>query len=235
MLTFSISPSVTAFTTTSDIGNNIPLLASSINLPPASILNARQTHSANVRLIGKEFFSLAPATRATILNDVDALITSLPRICLTVSTADCTPVLVFDPIHHAIAAIHSGWRGTLQNIVHATLLAMRQAFSSRPDTFLVAIGPSIAQANYEVGFELLDQFSAVNEEYADFFQTSTSVPPRLTLDVCGIVQHQLKSEGVKPENILVSTLDTFTSSNLFSARRDGGATGRNLNGIFLNA
>jgi polyphenol oxidase len=90
--------------------------------------------------------------------EADALITDRPGIGLVCQTADCTPVLLFDPKRRAIAAIHSGWRGTVQNIIQATLEALVAHYGCDPGDMIAAIGPSISADNYRVGPEVVAEF-----------------------------------------------------------------------------
>jgi len=75
-------------------------------------------------------------------NNCDALVTDEKRVALSVTTADCVPILLFDPIHRSIGAVHAGWRGTADAIVQRTLEIMREEFNSDPIHILAYIGPS---------------------------------------------------------------------------------------------
>jgi len=84
--------------------------------------------------------------------EVDALVTSVPRLPLVVRVADCGPVFFHDPAERVIAVAHSGRRGTEGNIVQATLDCMRETYSSRPANVIVQLGPCIRPPHYEVDF-----------------------------------------------------------------------------------
>ena len=90
----------------------------------------------------------------------DALITRQHGVLLAVQTADCIPILLADTKRRAIAAIHSGWRGTAQRIVEKTLGRMRMEFGTRPEDVVAAIGPGIGPCCYEVGHEVIQEFAA---------------------------------------------------------------------------
>ncbi len=151
--------------------------------------------------------------------EADALITDQAGIGLVCQTADCTPILLFDPVHRAIAAIHSGWRGTVQDIVTATLDAMGDAYGTKAGEVLAAIGPSISPANYRVGPEVVAEFEAV------FSDVSGIVSPKdadggAQLDVGEACRRQLCAAGVPDASIWRSDLCTYAEeSRLFSARR----------------
>ena len=90
----------------------------------------------------------------------DALITREPGVMLVVQTADCIPILLADTKHRAIAAIHSGWRGTAQRIAEKTLGRMQMEFGTRPQDVIAALGPGIRGCCYEVGHDVVKEFSA---------------------------------------------------------------------------
>ncbi len=151
--------------------------------------------------------------------EADALITDQTGIGLVCQTADCTPILLFDPVRRAIAAIHSGWRGTVQDIVTATLEAMGSAYGTQAGDVLAAIGPSISPANYRVGPEVVAEFEAV------FADVSGIVSPKdaeggAQLDVGEACRRQLLAAGVPDASIWRSELCTYAeAARLFSARR----------------
>ncbi len=234
MIRYDIDPSVTAFTLTRGDNGVITPQGLLSHRPDIRVAACHQTHSANVRLISKEFFELSRQTQENVLDDVDALISDQEGICLTVRTADCTPILLYDTVHRAIAAVHSGWRGTLQNIVHATFREMSAAFNTKPEETKALIGPSIAQSNYQVSDELFSLFSSADSRYASFFQVDLNAPGHYFLDVRGIVRQQLLDLNVPDFLLTVTELDTFTDERLYSARREGATTGRLISAIHLN-
>lgn len=159
----------------------------------------------------------------------DALITDRPGIGLVCQTADCTPVLLFDPQRRAVAAIHSGWRGTVVNVVGAAIEAMVQAYGTAPTALRAAIGPSISPSNYRVGPEVVAAFETA------FGHTGGIVSPRdpeggAQLDVGEACRRQLVMAGVPEDAIERSPLCTYAEeSRLFSARR---AHHRGESGVF---
>jgi hypothetical protein len=92
------------------------------------------------------------------LEGMDALITDVTGVCIGVSTADCIPVLLYDEVHHAAAAIHAGWRGTVKRIAAKAVESMRDSFGTHPEELKAVIGPGISLDAFEVGDEVYDQF-----------------------------------------------------------------------------
>ena len=160
-----------------------------------------------------------PPKGAAPVGEADALITDQPGLGLVCQTADCTPILILDTARPAIAAIHSGWRGTVQNIVQATLDAMKQAYGTQPGDCRAAIGPSISAPHYRVGPEVVAQFEAL-------LPTSRGVlSPKdpeggAHLDVAEACRRQLVLAGVPEAAVWRSTECTYANEHtLFSARR----------------
>lgn len=182
---------------------------------------AHQQHTDHIARIDKP---LTP----TELEAIDALITDKPNICLCVTTADCIPILLYDSIHHAIAAIHAGWRGTAKRIAEKTIRRMHQEYGTRPQEIETVICPGIQRASYEVGDEVLTAFQA-----AGFHLSEITTGRHLDLPLTNKLS--LLAAGVEESHIRLSPLDTFQHTDiLYSYRHDGPHTGRNLNCITLS-
>ncbi len=98
------------------------------------------------------------AGRSGSLGDGDALIENTPGCSVAVKSADCVPILLVDERHRAVAAVHAGWRGTLQKIVQKAVAVMVARFASDIADLHAAIGPAIGACCYEVGAEVASQF-----------------------------------------------------------------------------
>ncbi len=150
----------------------------------------------------------------------DALITDQRGLALCAQTADCTPILLFDPERPAIAAIHSGWRGTVQEIARKTLVAMAEAYGTRARDVRAAIGPSISSQNYRVGPEVLEQFEALFGDLEDGLIGPRDGQGGAGLDVAEACRRQLISAGVPQAHVSLVKACTFAEeARLFSSRR----------------
>jgi hypothetical protein len=166
------------------------------------------------------------------LEGVDALISDAKNIIMGISTADCIPVIVYDPVHHAAAAIHAGWKGTRLRIVTKTLQEMQKVFDTNPSDCTAAIGPGISQDSFEVGQEVVDAFVEAGFEMDGY----VIMKKKPHIDLKALNMYQLTSMGVKDRNIIVSHIDTFTDVDYFSARREQHGDvkcGRILSGFML--
>jgi polyphenol oxidase len=207
--------------------DNLRFVAKAHNIHHSAIIIPKQTHGCNIAIVTNR-------NKEEVFHDTDALVTNVAGICVAVKTADCVPILVFDPIKKVVAAIHAGWRGTASKIVVRTIEQMRLEFGCNPEDILAVIGPSIGQHNYEVGSEVVGIFKVILPLANQLFDISTFENGKARLNVAEANRLQLMESGLQPENIDHISLCTFDNQHLFySARRDGAKTGRMLNGIML--
>ena len=199
---------------------------------PCAVVQPHQTHSVNVACVDRP--NLTPEN----LEGVDALVTDLPGVAIGVRTADCIPVLLYDPVHRAVGAAHSGWRGTVNMIVKKTVLEMCRLFGSRPDDIRAVIGPGIGYDSFQVGDDVALVFkeSGFPIDRVWSFRGARkegTMEGGHHIDLKGCVRFSLEECGVPLVNITVLDIDTYTDSNYYSARREGISCGRNINAIML--
>ena len=221
---------------------NRELLCRCLGLELPRLIMPRQVHGACVRRIGEGFFGLTDEAKAAALEGVDAVMTDLPHTCVSVSTADCIPILIYDAAHHAVAAVHAGWRGTLRRIPLAALQAMAEAYGTKPPEVRAVVGPGISLEAFEVGDEVYGAFFEAGfpmERLARRFPLraqSVGEAEKWHIDLWQANVGLLEQAGVPPENIQVAGICTYRNPEcFFSARRLGVRSGRILNGIFLKS
>jgi purine-nucleoside/S-methyl-5'-thioadenosine phosphorylase / adenosine deaminase len=183
----------------------------------------------------------------------DASLTRTPGLLLGVQTADCVPILLVDPATRAVAAIHAGWRGTLQRIVAKTIGRLQMDFGVKPANLLAALGPAIGGGCYEVGTEVASAFHAQFPNASEWFdelrtgdepnplQWLNMQPPGhqpspkgVLLDLRKANRAQLLEAGLREKNIFTSDLCTACRRDLlFSYRKEGPLSGRLLSVIGL--
>ncbi|WP_221394095.1 peptidoglycan editing factor PgeF [Dyadobacter sp. NIV53] len=185
---------------------------SALNIPLAQVAKSHQVHSSeilNVQNPGR-------------YEGYDALITNKPNIQLAVTIADCTPVLIYDPVSHAVAAIHAGWKGTMLNIVLKTVQTMQKEFGSDPKAFVAYVGTCIDECSFEVGEEVAINFDS---EYKRW----DAEKGKFFIDLKLANKNQLLHAGLNAENIEISACSTVLNNNdYFSYRLEKGLTGRML-------
>ena len=192
---------------------------------PCTVVQPHQTHSTNVAYVDR------PDLTREDLEGVDALVTDLLGVAIGIRTADCIPVLVYDPEHHTSAAIHAGWRGTVQRITQLTIQAMCRSFGSQPQSLRAVIGPGISLDAFEVGDEVYEAFAT-----AGFHMPSISLRKdkwHINLPECN--RQQLIAAGLPKEHITNTGICTYHHADTyFSARRLGIQSGRIYSGIILH-
>ena len=173
------------------------------------LLSVQQQHSARVVIAEKPW-------KADAIPQADAIVTATPGLAIGVLTADCAPVLFYDPEARVIGAAHAGWRGALSGIVEATIEAM-QKLGARKESIAAAIGPAISQRTYEVGHDFMQNVLAQDSDAAPYFAIDEgSGEPHF--DLAGYVGERLARAGVGD----VSDLGLCTycdETRLFSYRR----------------
>ena len=208
---------------------------------PWPLVTLKQVHSDVIHRVKK----ISPAALTG-----DGLVTDVPGVLLAVQTADCLPIVLIDPEHHAVGAFHAGWRGTLARIVEKGVGRMRKEFGSDPAKLLAAIGPGVGACCYAVGSELRDKFesqfayagdlfsevydaNAVHNRYPLLFLTarapghSETIGPELHLDLGKANRRQLEDAGVPAKNVTDLAVCTACQPKLlFSYRGEAGRTGR---------
>ncbi len=210
------------------VAANRRLLARRLHIVPEHFVFPHQTHSNNVFCIS-DCFHIYKAKRNMLYN-VDALITDIPNLCISVLTADCVPVLLFDPVEKVIGAIHAGWRGTVAEISHRTVESMHNHFGCKPSNIIAGIGPAIGPECYEVGQEVVAEAVKVASVYNNIIEASGKV----YLNLPYANQMQLMLSGCSKNNIEMANVCTYCNSDLFfSARYSKDDFGRFATGIMI--
>ena len=164
----------------------------------------------------------------------DALMTNLSGLALVVSTADCLPILIHDPVRRAAAAVHAGWRGTTKRIAARALGAMREAYGTDPSDCRAAIGPGIRGCCFEVDAAVTEAMAATLPDWGRHAQANR--PGHWLLDLAEVNRAILEAAGVRDDRIEDVGLCTSCRNDLFfSHRADKGQTGRMMNFILLKA
>jgi polyphenol oxidase len=209
------------------------------------VVALRQIHSDIVHLVGAARFPQGENAPKG-----DALITREPGVLLTTQTADCVPILLADTKQRAVAAIHSGWRGTAQRIAEKTLGRMQMEFGTRAQDVIAALGPGIGGCCYEVGHEVVKEFTAKFPNARDWFtgpidalENGDNDPnwlpwltmrppghappaPRTHLDLVAANRGILEGAGIASKNIFSSGFCTACRTDLFFSHRREQTTGR---------
>ena len=201
---------------------------------PYYVVQPHQVHGCVIREVTD------PITTRDELEGVDALVTNVPGVAISVRTADCIPVLMYDPVNKAVAAVHAGWRGTVQRISQKTIEMMRQLYGTDAHELCAVIGPAIGPESFQVGQEVADAFAQAGFPMPEILKDCGPKNPidddpmngGLHIDLWKANRWLLEQAGVKPHNIQVAGICTYRNNNRFySARREGLKCGRIINVI----
>jgi YfiH family protein len=202
------------------VARNVQLVAREVGLAASQMLTASQVHGD--RVLG-DLVGWSGGSFATSCGEADALWTASAESAVAIRVADCVPVLLVDPRLRAVAAVHSGWRGTELGIAGKTVHQL-ESRGSRASDLIAAIGPSIRACCYAVSEELAARFSAAFGLAIVRFANGKHF-----LDLAEAVRGTLIQAGVRREQIDVLPACTCCAADeFFSHRRDNGATGRQM-------
>lgn len=212
------------------IAQNRRALCHELDIAADRLVMPHQVHGTGITQISKTFFLLSEDIRRSVTEGIDALITNVPGVCIGVSTADCIPIIIYDPEHHAAGVVHSGWRGTVANIAEAAVASMVRSYHSKPELLLTVIGPGISCRNFEVGDEVYNSFASAN-----YPMDAIAVrEEKWHIDLPKCCQLQLEAVGIPSANICMTDICTYDQTDdFFSARRLGIDSGRILTGVVL--
>jgi len=195
------------------VRENTRRLCAAAGIEPEKIVRSEQVHGTEILV----------ADKPGAYHGYDAFITNKENLFLSVFTADCYPILVFDPRHNASGAIHAGWKGAAGEIVLKTIDAMQKNFGSLPSECIAWIGTGISGDAYEVSREVAKAFRT-DESRPSHFSVNEE---KYLLDLGQVNFQQLLDAGIRIANIERSSFCSYRDSTLFfSYRRDKGTTGR---------
>jgi YfiH family protein len=208
-------------------------LASLLDIPLQDLYIPYQTHGDKICILNDDIIVLSDNDKYISLNGVDALITNQKNICIGVTTADCVPVLIYDPVKHVLAAVHAGWKGIVGKIVEKTVAKMAGVFGCFPQDMYAGIAPCISQKCFEVGEEVVDAFKEAGFDIDDIaYRNPDSGKMHIDLRLANKIL--LTEAGIPILNIETSDLCTYSDSDLFfSARRQTIHSGRMVTGGVL--
>jgi hypothetical protein len=198
------------------VAENHQRIYAALGLGAGQVVTTRQVHGNRVAIVdGRQAGTVVPNT--------DGLATATPGLGLLLRFADCQPILLYDPEHHALGLAHAGWRGVAQGIARRAVEAMQEAFGSQPAALLAGLGPAIGPCCYTVGHEvaaamgyvLPDWKAAMELQGEDHWRLDLSAANAQLLAAAGVTH--IEQAGI---------CTACRNDEFFSHRADGGRTGR---------
>ena len=212
------------------VRENHERLAAAIGYTTDALIFSNQTHTDNIRIMqdidrGNGF------TRPNEYHDTDGMMTDITGQALMTFYADCVPLLIVDPVHKAIANVHSGWRGTIKGIGAKAVRMMHEVYGSDPSKMVAAIGPSICMDCFEVSKDVAEKFldkydASVSKKMVREGRLTETGEQKYHVDLQLACMENFLEAGLKKQN--VSVPDLCTSCNmeyLFSHRASHGRRG----------
>ncbi|MDD2446149.1 MAG: peptidoglycan editing factor PgeF, partial [Tissierellia bacterium] len=206
-----------------DIRKSYEYIYDFIGIRPKEQFSGYQVHSGNV-------VSITDMSQGEcngidrIIAETDGLITNINNIALISRFADCTPILLYDPIKKIQANIHSGWKGTLQRIASNSLDIMVNKYGSNPKDIIGVLGPTIGRNDFEVEYDVMNMFKEEFDYYKDIIRQKNEI--KFLIDLHTTIKRMLLDKGIKEDNLTTIDLSTYAEEDLFhSYRRDKEAFG----------
>jgi YfiH family protein len=197
-------------------------VAAGLDVAPDRLLRLQQVHGASVvvRRTGAPLEHARPAA--------DIIVSDDPGVAVAIQTADCVPLLIADSVTGAVGAAHAGWRGLAAGVPQAAVRAMHEQFGAKPRDLIVAIGPAISAARYEVDGQVRSRFEAAfDPPRIDRWFPRQTRPGHWEFDGWSAAVDQVVDAGVPGAQIYVAGVCTSEHPEFFcSYRRDGRHTGR---------
>lgn len=201
------------------VRENYRRFLSAIGAKGDAIATCNQVHGAVVRNVTSADLKRDPYEKLAF--DADGLMTAIPGVTLAVLTADCIPVLLYDPRRRVIAALHAGWRGTAAGIVTVAVGQMMSVYGTDPADILAAIGPGIDPCCFETHEDVPNALTAsMTGSALPFIQLKES--GKFSVDLKGVNAKRLELSGVNPDHIAVcGECTSCLGDKYWSHRRQG--------------
>jgi YfiH family protein len=186
-----------------------------------------QVHGANVALVAPEQIGAGRLDLAGAIPDADGLIILRPGVMVSVLSADCVPLIFYDPARHVAAVVHAGWRGTAAGIARRAVQTLVEQCGCRPEDLLVGLGPSIGPCCYEVSEEVARRVLESAGPPACGGRGQAESLSHHYADLPAVNRRQLLAAGVRAEHIEEAGICTAChAEEFFSERKLGRPTGR---------
>ena len=190
-----------------------------IAAPACNWVCAQQVHGARAAHVGRAEAGRGSRCFDDALPATDVLLTDQADVPLAIFCADCTPILLFDPVHRAVAAAHAGWRGTVHDVAGEVVRALQRAFGTRPRDVIAGIGPAIGPCCYDVGPEVVESWRRTGIDPSGRAVVGPTHGRRF--DLWEANRRCLVAADVRPERIEIAGICTRCASERFFSHRSG--------------
>ena len=204
-----------------NVNGNRLIAIKNLNLNKKKLILIKQTHSSKVIRINKA--NLDQKIEA------DGIITSLNNVVLGILTADCAPIFIYDDKNKFVCNLHSGWKGSLNNI-SKNAIKLFDEYNIKRKNLIAIVGPCLGAKNYEVDKNFQQKFIKKNLKYAKFFRNKNAIKSYFNLRA--LINYQLSELGLKKIHNI--NRDTYSNDNLFFSHRRATHKGQKTTGRLIN-
>ncbi len=205
-----------------NVAENFRRFCAALGTNADALVKNHQVHSDLIRPVTERDILPSPHLPGPV--DADGLVTDVPGVCLTIFSADCIPVLLYDPKKRVIAAAHAGWRGTAQGIAARAVETMQHLYHCSPEDILAAIGPGISPCCFETHADVPEGLRAGLGAEAQPFIRPLSQEGKFSVDLKGANARWLEQAGLLSEHIALSPTCTACEGDTFWSHRRLGNT-----------
>lgn len=199
------------------VRDNFSHFCAAVGSDPEALVYNHQVHGNQIRPVTRHDICPDPATPGCF--DADGLITDEPGLCLTVFSADCIPILLYDPVRRVIAAVHAGWRGTASGIAAQAVRTMTRDYGCSCRNILAAIGPGISPCCFETEADVsMAMFDALGRQAQPYIRPLPQAG-RYSVDLKGLNAHWLRISGLRNDHMAISPECTACRPELFWSHR----------------
>ena len=217
---FTTSDMDIGFTTNGSVESikeNLQSVYDFLDINPDILYNGFQTHSRNIAVVENMQQGLKNEF-GRYFQDTDGLVTDKENIGLITRFADCTPIILYDPIKGVHSNIHSGWKGTLQRIAANAIDVMKIQYNCNPLDIISVIGPAIGKDEFEVDEDVKELFHKEFGYLENIIMKKDEI--KSLIDLQTINKNILLENGIGEDNIIIVDLKTMSNDMLHSFRRD---------------
>lgn len=200
------------------LASDYKLLKTALQSYNKTMFSSNQVHDCNIIAVNSLELG-EPYAYGRTLPPVDGLITNKTDIILKTTYADCTPLLIFDPVTKSQASLHSGWRGTTKKIGTLGVALLEKEYQAKPENMIAVIGPAIGETSFEVEKDVVDIFRSTFDFWKEVVKQKSET--KYLINIKETNKKILEDSGIKPENIIICPLDTYNNSLFHSHRYEG--------------
>lgn len=201
-----------------NVVRNINIICDKIGIDKENVYKARQNHTSNVLILDESNKNKYLFEKYSN-EEFDAYVTNCRNIATLITTADCNPIIIYDPKKNVLSNVHSGWKGTLKKVYLNAIDVMIDRFNSNVEDLIFCIGPSIKKCCFtSKEKEFKEKFTSTwdEEEKYIYYEEGSDI---FHIDLAYVIKEDIIKRGIKKENIAICDICTMCNNNDFYSYR----------------